>query len=92
MKYLVSLIPLVFCTILSFIYGIKTPKDYPHPSYPYKTEGILSYLSTTWFYIGLIITASFIAMFLIDDIFELITKKIKEHRTKRAEQKRNITR
>jgi len=37
-KYLASLIP--------FIYGAKSPKDFPDPSYPYQTKGTLAYLST----------------------------------------------
>ncbi len=77
-KYLASLIPFLFFTILSFIYGAKTSKDFPDPSYPYQTKGTLAYLSTTWFYIGVIISAIFISMFIINDIVDYIAKVIEK--------------
>jgi len=79
-KYLASLVPFVFCTILSFIYAAKTPKDYPDPSYPYQTKGTLTYLSTGWFYIGVIISAAFICMFLLSDIVDYVAKAIEKKR------------
>jgi hypothetical protein len=79
-KYLASLIPFFACTILSFIYGIKTPKDFPDPSYPYQTKGTLSFLSTTWFYIGIIISAIFISMFIIGDVFDYVSEMIDKRR------------
>ncbi len=79
-KYLASLIPLLVCTTLSFIYGIKTPKNFPDPSYPYQTKGTLSYLSTSWFYIGIIISAVFISMFIISDIFDYVAKVLEKKR------------
>lgn len=79
-KYLASLIPVTFCTILSVIYAVKTPKNYPDPSYPYQTEGTLAYLSTGWFYIGIIVSGIFISMFIINDIFNYIAKIIEKKR------------
>jgi hypothetical protein len=79
-KYLVSLIPFFFCTVLSSIYGAKTPKDFPDPVYPYQTKGTLSYLSTTWFYIGIIISGIFISMFIISDIFDYVAKASEKKR------------
>jgi hypothetical protein len=79
-KYIASLIPFLFCTILSFIYGAKTPKDFPDPSYPYQTKGTLAYLSTTWFYIGVIISTVFISMFIINDVVDYIAKEIEKKR------------
>jgi hypothetical protein len=79
-KYLASLIPFLFCTILSFIYGVKTPKQFPDPSYPYKTKETLAYLSTAWIYIGIFISAVFISMFMISDIFDYIAQIIKKKR------------
>ncbi len=79
-KYLASLIPFLVCTTLSFIYGVKTSKDFPDPSYPYQTKGTLSYLSTSWFYIGIIISAVFISMFIISDIFDFVAKAIEKKR------------
>jgi len=79
-KYLASLIPVIFCTILSIIYAVTSPKDYPDPSYPYQTKGTLAYLSTGWFYIGIIVSAAFISMFILSDIFDYIAKAIEKKR------------
>ncbi len=79
-KYIVSLIPFIFCTILSFIYGAKTPKQFPDPSYPYQTKGALAYLSTAWLYIGITISAVFISMFIISDLFDYVAQMIKKKR------------
>ena len=67
-----------YCTILSFAYGSTPPKDFPDPSYPYQTPGNLAYLSTTWFYIGIIVSATFISMFIIGDMFDYVAKAIKK--------------
>jgi len=82
-KYLASLIPLLFCTVLSFIYGTKTLKDFPDPSYPYQTEGTLAYLSTGWFYVGVVLSGIFISMFIIGDVFDLVAKAIEKKRMER---------
>ena len=77
-KYLSSLIPVIFCTILSIVYAVKTPKNYPDSSYPYQTEGTLAYLSTGWFYIGIVVSGIFISMFIINDIYNYIEKLIEK--------------
>ena len=82
-KYLASCIPFIVCTILSFIYWVKTPKDYPDPSYPYQTEWILEYLSTGWFFVGIIMTGIFIGMFIISDIFDYVMKLIDRRRDRK---------
>jgi hypothetical protein len=82
-KYLASLIPFLFCTVLSFIYGTRTPKDFPDPSYPYQTEGTLAFLSTGWFYVGIVISGIFISMFVISDLFDLVVKAIEKKRMER---------
>lgn len=79
-KYLVSLIPFIICTILSFVYGAKAPKQFPDLSYPYQTKATLAYLSATWFYIGIIISGIFISMFIINDIFDYVSKVIDKKR------------
>ncbi len=81
-KYLASLIPFLVCTGLSFIYGVKTPRSFPDPSYPYQTKGTLAYLSMTWFYIGIIISGIFISMFAIGDIFDWLAKATQRKREK----------
>ena len=77
-KYLASLIPFLFCTILSLIYGTKTPKGFPDPTYPYQAEETLAYLSTAWIYIGIILSGIFISMFIINDIYDFVANKIKK--------------
>ena len=77
-KYLASLIPLLFCTVLSFIYGTRTPKDFPDPSYPYQTEGALAYLSTGWFCVGVVLSGIFISMFITSDVFYFGAKAIEK--------------
>jgi hypothetical protein len=79
-KYLASFIPFIACTVLSFIYGSKTPKDYPDPTYPYQTELVLEYLSTSWLYVGFIITGIFISMFIISDFLDYIIRLIDKRR------------
>jgi hypothetical protein len=79
-KYAASLIPFVVCTLLSFVYGAKTAKVFPDPSYPYQNEGTLAYLSFTWFYIGVIISVIFIIMFIIGDFVDRIAKTIEKKR------------
>ncbi|HET6420980.1 MAG TPA: hypothetical protein VFG19_12520 [Geobacteraceae bacterium] len=82
-KYLASLIPFLACSVFSFIYAIMTSKDISNPSNPYQTEGTLAYLSITWFYIGIIISAIFISMFIINDVFDWFTKAIERKRMDR---------
>jgi hypothetical protein len=77
-KYLLSLTPFVFCTILSFIYAAKKPKDFPNPSYPYQTEGALAYLSAGWLIIGIVFTGIFLSILLINDILEWVAKAMKK--------------
>jgi hypothetical protein len=77
------LIPFVGCTIFSIIYGIKQPKEYPDPSYPYQTEGALAFLSTRWFYIGLIMSAGFLTILIINDFFDWVEKVSKKRRMKK---------
>jgi hypothetical protein len=78
-KYLLTPLPLIICTIISFFYANKEPHDYPHPSYPYSTEAVLSYLSSRWFIIGIVLSVIFLCILLIEDLFDYIEKK-KEQR------------
>lgn len=82
-KYLASLIPFLICTLLSFIYGTKTPKDFPDPSFPYQTKDTLSYLSTGWFFVGIVISGIFISMFIISDVFDYVATAIEKKRMAR---------
>ena len=85
-KYLIALIPFVFCSGLALIYSHMEPKDYPDPTYPYRTPGVLSYLSTNWFIIGIVLTALFLIFILMDDISDYFEKK-KWERILRKEKK-----
>lgn len=78
-KYVASLIPFVFCTILSFIYGMKTPSE-KLETYPYQTEWMLDYLSIGWLLVGFIMSGMFITMFLIGDVFDYVVKIINKIR------------
>jgi hypothetical protein len=77
------LVPFVGCTILSIIFAIKQPKEYPDPSYPYQTEGPLAFLSTGWFFIGLVISAVFLGILFMNDAFNLVEKVLKKRRMKK---------
>jgi hypothetical protein len=74
-KYLIALIPFIFCSGLALIYGHMPPKDYPDPTYPYRTPGALSYLSSRWFLIGLVLSGLFFVFILMEDISKYIEKK-----------------
>jgi hypothetical protein len=74
-KYLFALIPFVFCSGLALIYSHMEPKDYPDPTYPYRTPGVLDYLSSYWFVIGIVLTALFFLFILMDDISKFLEKK-----------------
>ena len=73
-KYLAALIPFVVCSGLALIYSQMKPTDYPDPTYPYRTPGLLAYLSSTWFIIGIILTALFFIFILMDDISKYLKK------------------
>jgi hypothetical protein len=87
-KYLASLIPFLFCTLLAFIYGAKAPKECPDPSYLYQTEEALAYLSTAWYYIGIIMSGIFVSMFIINDIFDYVANAIKRKRFDKCSKER----
>jgi hypothetical protein len=71
-KYLVSLIPFVVCTGLSVTYSLLDPKNYPDPSYPFKTKEVLDYLSQGWLLIGIVLSGVFFSIILIDDVFRYL--------------------
>jgi hypothetical protein len=79
-RYLTPLIPFVFCGALSIIYNRMEPKDYPDPSYPYRTQGALDYLSANWFLIGIVISILFLIIVLVEDAFSAIGKHIEKRR------------
>jgi hypothetical protein len=78
------LIPFVGCTILSIILAIKEPKEYPDLLYPYQAEGPLASLSTAWFYIGLIMSAVFLGILIIDDLLNWVGNISKNGRVKKG--------
>jgi hypothetical protein len=73
-KYLLSLIPFIICSLLSLIYLYIQPQDYPHPSYPYRTPGVLYYLSSRWFIIGIVLSVLCFLIMVVEDIFGRIEK------------------
>jgi len=66
-KYLIVLLPFIVCSILALIYGNLEPKNFPDPIYPYRTPGMLQYLSTRWFIIGAVVSILLFILFLIED-------------------------
>jgi hypothetical protein len=74
-KYLAALIPFIVCTVFAFTYGNISPKDYPDVSYPYRTPEMLSYLSSRWFLIGVVLSGLSFIIILLEDVFEFIEKK-----------------
>jgi uncharacterized membrane protein (DUF485 family) len=79
-KYLASLIPFIFCSVLAFAYWIKTP----NPAFSYQSEANLHGLAFLWLVIGFIITCVFISMFIISDAFDWLTKKIEKMRMEKS--------
>ena len=56
------------------------PKDYPDPSYPYRTKEYLDYLSQNWFFIGIILSVVFFCIILIEDVFGYVERLREEKR------------
>ncbi|HTY23967.1 MAG TPA: hypothetical protein VMC85_12595 [Desulfomonilaceae bacterium] len=79
-KYLASLIPLIICVGLSLILSLKEPKNFPDPSYPYKTKEYLDYLSQGWVLIGIILSVVFFCVILIEDVFRYLERIGEEKR------------
>ena len=77
-KYLVALSPLVLCGILSFTYTRITPRDVTDLQNPYRTQPLLEYLSTTWFYIGIVLSLVFLSVIVIEDIFNRIQRNLEK--------------
>jgi hypothetical protein len=75
-KYLIALIPFIVCSILSLIYRNMEPKDFPDPTYPYRNPGVLYYLSSRWFMIGIVLSILFFIFISMEDISNFIEKKI----------------
>jgi len=72
------------CAVLSFAYGVKTLRiSLTHlirikrkaRSLTFQPRGV-----TTWCYIGIIISAIFISMFIISDILESVAKVTERRR------------
>ena len=74
-KYLIALSPFVVCSTLTLLYSNLKPKDFPDPTYPYRTQEMLAYLSSRWFWIGIVLSILFFIFILMDDIFKFIEKK-----------------
>jgi hypothetical protein len=75
-KYFLALIPFVVCSTLALIYGSLEPKDFPDPTYPYRTPEMLQYLSSRWFLIGGVLSILAFVLIAIEDISNLIEKKV----------------
>jgi hypothetical protein len=86
-KYLIALIPIIVCTILAVIYGNVQPTDFPDQSYPYRTPEMLSYLSSRWFLIGLVLGALCFIIILVEDVFDFIEKKRIDHSINKCNRK-----
>ena len=81
-KYLVALIPLVVCYILSFATSNMTPTDFPDPTYPYRTEVVLEYLTSMWLLIGIVLSIVFLFIICIHDIFSKLEKWLEYRRNR----------
>ncbi len=84
-KYLVALAPLVVCSVLAVIYGNLEPKDFPDPTFPYRTPGALHYLSSRWFLIGVVLSILAFIFIAMEDISDFIEKKIWKRRIKKMD-------
>jgi hypothetical protein len=73
-RYLVVFVPFAVCTLLALVYANMQPQDYPHPSYPYRTPGVLWYLSTRWFIIGIVLSGVALSILLFHDIFNAMER------------------
>ena len=75
-KYFLTLIPFFIGLFLSLVGVCYLRQDDPAAINPYRMPEVLDYLIGRWFLIGLITSGIFIAVFLIDDIFSYISKKL----------------
>jgi H+/Cl- antiporter ClcA len=86
-KYLLALIPFAACSLLSVLFGVMEPRDYPDNSYPYGTQQFLDYYQTSWFFIGVAISASLAGIVAIEDVSSRI-EKYREHRQRQRFERR----
>jgi hypothetical protein len=82
-KYLAGFIPFIICTGLAIILSLMEPKNFPDPSYPYRTKEYLDYLAAGWFLIGIVLSGVFFCIILIDDVFSYLERLREETRLKK---------
>jgi hypothetical protein len=82
-KYLASLVPLIICTGLSIIFSLQEPKNFPDPSYPYRTKEALDYLSSGWWLIGIVLSGVLFCIILIEDVFRYLERLYDERRLRK---------
>ena len=83
-KYLIALIPFVVCSIISVVFYFSEPKDYPDPSYPYRTQEYMIYFTNRWFWFGIILSGLFLIIILFEDIPKRIDKYLRDKRFKKG--------
>jgi len=78
-KYLICLVPVIACTVLSVCYSAMDPD----PKHPYRTQLALGYLSIAWFYIGIVYSLMFFVLLLIHDGFDVLERYLKSRSKRR---------
>jgi formate-dependent nitrite reductase membrane component NrfD len=79
-KLLAGLLPLIICSGLSLIFELIEPKNFPDPSYPYRTKEYLDYLSKGWLFVGIVLSVVFFFIILIEDLFGYFERVREEKR------------
>ncbi len=74
-KYLAALVPFVVCSLVSLLFFLADPKDYPDPSYPYRTPAYLAYFTKGWFWIGVILSVMVLFIIGIEEFFGYLKRR-----------------
>ncbi len=74
-KYLAALVPFVVCSLASLLFFLAEPKDYPDPSYPYRTPAYLGYFTNRWFWIGVVLSVIVLFIIGIEDFSNYLKRR-----------------
>ena len=82
-KYGLALAPGAACLILAVYLGAKDATNWEGDPQGWHSEDQLSYLATTWFFIGITLSVTFGSCIAIDDLFSALKRRREQKRLRR---------
>ncbi len=79
-KYLLSLIPLVICVLISAALHYREAAGPGEELVMYRSRGMLNWLRDLWLIIGATVSGILISCMLIDDTFNIVEKFVARRR------------